>query len=68
MLLAVHKNNNYKGSIYMVFDYAEYDLTGLMESQKYTFTEPQVQSAAHKDAQGCIQDGASSACLPPSEG
>ncbi len=26
----------------MVFDYAEYDLTGLMESQKYNFTEPQV--------------------------
>ena len=41
-LLAVHKNNNFKGSIYMVFDYAEYDLTGLMESQKYSFTEPQV--------------------------
>ncbi|EFJ44600.1 cyclin dependent kinase [Volvox carteri f. nagariensis] len=38
----IHKNNNFKGSIYMVFDYAEYDLTGLMESTKYVFTEPQV--------------------------
>ncbi|KAG2489155.1 hypothetical protein HYH03_012381 [Edaphochlamys debaryana] len=38
----IHKNNNFKGSIYMVFDYAEYDLTGLMESQKYNFIETQV--------------------------
>lgn len=40
--LAVHKNNNFKGSIYMVFDYADYDLTGLMETVKYKFTEAQV--------------------------
>ena len=26
----------------MVFDYAEFDLTGLMESQQYKFTEAQV--------------------------
>eukprot|EP00955_Chlamydomonas_euryale_P052740 355262-Chlamydomonas_euryale.AAC.2 len=39
---AVHKNNNYKGSIYMVFDYCEYDLTGLLETVKYKFTESQV--------------------------
>ena len=39
---AVSKSNNYKGSIYMVFDFAEYDLTGLMESQKSKFTEAQV--------------------------
>eukprot|EP00798_Chlamydomonas_sp_ICE-L_P024420 gene24421-10019_t len=38
----IHKNNNYKGSIYMVFDYADYDLTGLMETVKYKFTEAQV--------------------------
>ena len=38
----VHKDNNYKGSIYMVFDYAEYDLTGFMESQKCRFPEAQV--------------------------
>ncbi|KAG2426695.1 hypothetical protein HYH02_014735 [Chlamydomonas schloesseri] len=38
----IHKNNNFKGSIYMVFDYADFDLTGLMESTKYQFTEPQV--------------------------
>lgn len=40
--LAVHRNNNFKGSIYMVFDYAEYDLTGLMETVKYKFSEAQV--------------------------
>jgi cyclin-dependent kinase 12/13 len=39
----VHKKNNWKGSIYMAFDYSEYDLTGLMESVKYKFTEAQVQ-------------------------
>eukprot|EP00198_Chlamydomonas_reinhardtii_P004863 XP_001694199.1 cyclin dependent kinase [Chlamydomonas reinhardtii] len=38
----IHKNNNFKGSIYMVFDYADFDLTGLMETTKYQFTEPQV--------------------------
>ncbi|KAG1674414.1 hypothetical protein FOA52_012941 [Chlamydomonas sp. UWO 241] len=38
----IHKNNNYKGSIYMVFDYCEYDLTGLMETVKFKFTESQV--------------------------
>ncbi|KAJ9527605.1 hypothetical protein QJQ45_025877 [Haematococcus lacustris] len=38
----IHKNNNYKGSIYMVFDYAEHDLTGLMDSNKFKFTEAQV--------------------------
>lgn len=26
----------------MVFDYAEYDLTGLIEAQRYRFTVPQV--------------------------
>ncbi|GFH26171.1 protein kinase domain-containing protein [Haematococcus lacustris] len=41
-MCAVHKNNNYKGSIYMVFDYAEHDLTGLMDSNKFKFTEAQV--------------------------
>jgi hypothetical protein len=39
---AVHKNNNFKGSIYMVFDYAENDLTGLMDTNKFRFTEAQV--------------------------
>ncbi len=28
----------------MVFDYADFDLTGLMESTKYQFTEPQVRA------------------------
>jgi hypothetical protein len=42
LLPPVHKDNNYKGSIYMVFDYAEYDLTGFMESQKCRFPEAQV--------------------------
>lgn len=28
----------------MVFDYADFDLTGLMETTKYQFTEPQVRA------------------------
>ncbi len=39
---AVHKVNNYKGSIYMVCDYMDHDLTGLMERNNYKFTLPQV--------------------------
>jgi hypothetical protein len=39
---AVHKANQFKGSIYMVFDYAEHDLTGLMDTVRYKFSEPQV--------------------------
>lgn len=32
---AAHAVNNMKGSIYMVFDYMDHDLTGLMERMKY---------------------------------
>jgi hypothetical protein len=42
LILAVHKVNNYKGSIYMVCDYMDHDLTGLMERRNYKFTLPQV--------------------------
>uniref|UniRef100_A0A7S0X0Z2 Protein kinase domain-containing protein n=1 Tax=Chlamydomonas leiostraca TaxID=1034604 RepID=A0A7S0X0Z2_9CHLO len=38
----IHRNNNWKGSIYMVFDYADHDLTGLMDTVRYRFSEPQV--------------------------
>ncbi|MEW5302178.1 MAG: hypothetical protein WDW36_004983 [Sanguina aurantia] len=38
----IHKDNNYKGSIYMVFDYAEYDLMGLTDTVQRRFSEPQV--------------------------
>lgn len=31
-----------KGSIYMVFDYMDHDLTGLMEREGHNFTIPQV--------------------------
>ena len=31
-----------KGSIYMVFDYMDHDLTGLMEREGHRFTVPQV--------------------------
>ena len=48
-LPAVSKNNNYKGSIYMAFDYADYDLTGLMETVKYKFSEAQVKGASYRD-------------------
>jgi hypothetical protein len=41
----VHKVNNYKGSIYMVCDYMDHDLTGLMERRNYKFTLPQVPNA-----------------------
>jgi len=30
---AGHKSNNEKGSIYMVFDYMEHDMTGLLQRQ-----------------------------------
>ena len=32
---AAHHVNNMKGSIYMVFDYMDHDLTGLMERRGY---------------------------------
>ncbi|KAK9788130.1 hypothetical protein WJX73_000793, partial [Symbiochloris irregularis] len=34
--------NNYKGSIYMVFDYMDHDLTGLLERRNYKLTLPQI--------------------------
>ncbi|CAL8470770.1 g10312 [Coccomyxa elongata] len=37
-----HKCNNFKGSIYMVFDYMDHDMTGLMERLGYKFTVPQI--------------------------
>lgn len=40
----VHAVNNYKGSIYMVSDYMDHDLTGLMERCKYKFEVGQVRS------------------------
>lgn len=39
---AVHRVNGMKGSIYMVFDYMDHDLTGLMEREGHRFTVPQV--------------------------
>ncbi len=38
----VNKNNNFRGSVYMVFDFAEHDLTGLMHTQNYRFRESEV--------------------------
>ncbi|KAK9842364.1 hypothetical protein WJX81_008632 [Elliptochloris bilobata] len=37
-----HKCNNMKGSIYMVFDYMDHDMTGLMERKAYKFKPEQV--------------------------
>ncbi|PSC69315.1 cyclin-dependent kinase C-2-like isoform A [Micractinium conductrix] len=40
-----HKANNYKGSIYMMFDYMDHDMTGLLERTQREgrrFTVPQV--------------------------
>lgn len=43
--VAVNTKNNFKGSIYMVFDYADHDLTGLMERHgKAGFAASQVGS------------------------
>ena len=39
---AAHKCNNFKGSIYMVFDYMDHDMTGLMERQSYKMPMDQV--------------------------
>ncbi len=39
---AVHKINNMKGSIYMVFDYMDHDLTGLMERMHFKMDVPTV--------------------------
>lgn len=44
----MHKSNHFKGSIYMVFDYCEYDLTGLMETVKFKFSEAQVRLGRDK--------------------
>ncbi|KAL3141213.1 hypothetical protein ABBQ38_003552 [Trebouxia sp. C0009 RCD-2024] len=38
----VHRVNGMKGSIYMVFDYMDHDLTGLMEREGHRFTVPQI--------------------------
>lgn len=38
----VHAVNQMKGSIYMVCDYMDHDLTGLMERRNYKFTIPQI--------------------------
>ena len=43
---AVHQVNNFKGSIYMVCDYMDHDLTGLMERRNYKFSIPQVRAPA----------------------
>ncbi len=37
-----------KGSIYMVFEYMDHDLTGLMDTPSVKFTEPQVKNYAHQ--------------------
>jgi serine/threonine protein kinase len=56
LLSAVHKVNNYKGSIYMVCDYMDHDLTGLMERRNYKFTLPQVpQHICSSPLQGYLQ-------------
>mmetsp|Transcript_36425 Transcript_36425/g.102888 ORF Transcript_36425/g.102888 Transcript_36425/m.102888 type:complete len:559 (+) Transcript_36425:300-1976(+) len=43
----VKKSNQFKGSIYMVLDYMEHDLTGLMERQKH-FKPAQVKLLMHQ--------------------
>ena len=51
----VHRVNGMKGSIYMVFDYMDHDLTGLMEREGHRFTVPQVsiKSVSHVECSLC---------------
>ena len=47
---AVHKVNNMKGSIYMVFDYMDHDLTGLMERMNHKMQVPHVSPTTPKQS------------------
>ncbi|GJN16677.1 hypothetical protein PR202_gb03694 [Eleusine coracana subsp. coracana] len=42
MLLKIVDGNKYKGSIYMVFEYMDHDLTGLADRPGMRFTVPQI--------------------------
>ncbi len=58
--VAVNTKNNFKGSIYMVFDYADHDLTGLMERYgKAGFQPSQVSNMLPAPGHSCR-----TACLP----
>ena len=41
-MLSIADGNKYKGSIYMVFEYMDHDLTGLSDRPGMRFTVPQV--------------------------
>eukprot|EP00884_Botryococcus_braunii_P017440 jgi/Botrbrau1/437/Bobra.110_2s0087.2 len=54
------KDNQFKGSIYMAFDYMDHDLTGLMERQNHKFTLPQIKCYMKQLLQGlnfCHRNG-----------
>ena len=46
----MNKASKYKGDIYMVFDYAEHDLTGMMDSlgKQKPLGTPQVRRSVHE--------------------
>ena len=44
---SVNEASGYKGDIYMVFDYAEHDLTGMMNSLGKRLSTPQVRCSVH---------------------
>lgn len=50
LLLAAHQINQMKGSIYMVFDYMDHDLTGLLERKNYKLSLPQVKILSYRCA------------------
>jgi hypothetical protein len=41
-LVEIVEGNKYKGSIYMVFEYMDHDLTGLADRPGMRFTVPQI--------------------------
>lgn len=47
---AAHESNQNKGSIYMVFEYMDHDLTGLADRPGMRFTAPQVCSTNSRTA------------------
>ena len=55
-----------KGSIYMVFDYMDHDLTGLMEREGHRFTVPQVGQGRHQHFSNYCLNGlpTTAACQP----
>lgn len=67
---SAHKCNNFKGSIYMVFDYMDHDMTGLMERKGYKFKPEQARRprcAVCVDAMLLYPRRSAALCNPPTQ-